>query len=314
MRTLFNADTPEQAERLIDEAVRGGAELIFTTTPPLLDTALRSALKHPKVRFYNCSACQPLSSVISYYCRTYEGKFITGLIAGALAENDLVGYVGSYPILGVPASINAFALGVSMTNPRAKVLLEWSCVEHDCVEKLRAKGAAVISGRDVPLPGANYTQQGQYGTFLVDAHGELLPLASPVWMWGNLYERIIRSVLSGASEKKEQAVNYWWGMDSGVIDVALSRLVPSGVRALAELMMDRLRQGSFDVFSLGLTAQDGSAISDGANRLSTLEVLRMDKLAQTVVGSIPEYKDILPMSRALVRALGIHRERIPPED
>ena len=84
-----------------------GADLVFTTTPQLLDATLKAAVKHPKVGFYNCSACQPFSSVKSYYCRIYEGKFITGLIAGALADNDLVGYVGSYPIMGVPASINA---------------------------------------------------------------------------------------------------------------------------------------------------------------------------------------------------------------
>ena len=108
MKTYFHADTTEDAARLISDTVSDGADLVFTTTPRLLNATLKSAVAHPKVGFYNCSACQPYSSVKSYYCRIYEGKFITGLIAGALADNDLIGYIGTYPIMGVPASINAF--------------------------------------------------------------------------------------------------------------------------------------------------------------------------------------------------------------
>ncbi len=311
VKTYFGADSAEQAEKLIGEAAAAGAELIFTTTPPLLGATLKAAVRYPKIRFYNCSACQPLSSVKSYYCRTYEGKFITGVIAGALAENDLVGYIGSYPIMGVPASINAFALGVRMTNPRAKILLEWSCTEVDCVRKLREKGVKVISNRDIPLPDANYLNQGYYGTFVINDNGELSPVASPVWVWGRLYENIVRSILSGSTEKKGHAVNYWWGMDSGVIDAAISPLVPDGVRTLAGILIDRLKRGELDIFGEKLIAQDGALISGGITPLSSMDILKMDKLAETVVGRIPEYDEIFPMSRALVRELGVQRDRIP---
>ena len=313
VKTYFHADTPEDAERLIGEAVSDGADLVFTTTPQLLDATLKAAVKHPKVGFYNCSACQPFSSVKSYYCRIYEGKFITGLIAGALADNDLVGYVGSYPIMGVPASINAFALGARMTNPRAKILLEWSATEIDCVRKFRERGVWVISNRDIPTADASGLNQSYIGTFTIDGDGGLTPIASPVWMWGKLYEHIVRSVLSGSVEKKEHAVNYWWGMDSGAIDIALSNLVPEGVRKLAEAMTDKLKRGELDVFAQRITAQDGSVISDGVHPLSSLDVLRMDRLSDAVEGHIPEYGELLPFSRALVRALGVYRDRIPPE-
>ena len=314
VKTYFNADSPEEADRLLDEAAADGAELVFTTTPPLLDPTLRAAIRHPKLKYYNCSACQPLSSVKSYYCRTYEGKFITGMIAGALAENDLVGYIGSYPILGVPASINAFALGARMTNPRVKVLLEWTCLEVDCIKKLMEKGVKVISNRDIPVPDPSYMERGFYGAFLADETGELLPLASPCWMWGRVYENIVRGILSGGAEKKEQAVNYWWGMVSGVIDVKISPLVPPGVKALADMMAEKLRKGELDVFGQRLVSQDGSLISDGITPLSSMEILRMDRLSEAVEGHIPEYDELLPIARGLVRELGLHRESIAPED
>ncbi len=313
VKICFHADTAKDAERLIGDAVADGADLVFTTTPQLLDVTLKSAVMHPKTGFYSCSACQPFSSVKSYYCRIYEGKFITGLIAGALADNDLVGYVGSYPIMGVPASINAFALGARMTNPRARILLEWSATEYDCVKKLREKGVKVISNRDIPTPDVNYLNHSYYGTFTIDDGGNLTPVASPVWMWGKLYENIVHSILTNSIEKNGHAVNYWWGMDSGVIDIALSDLVPGGVRTLAEILISRLKKGELDIFAQKITAQDGSLISDGTTPLSSLEILRMDKLMDAVEGHIPEFDELLPFSRGLVRALGVHRERIPPE-
>ena len=310
----YHADSPDEAQELLDNAVSDGADLVFTTTPLLLGPTLKAAVKYQKVKFFNCSACQPLSSVRSYYCRTYEGKFITGLIAGALADNNLVGYIGSYPILGVPASINAFALGVRMTNPRAKIYLEWSSLPGDPVRTLQDRGVRVISNRDVPVPRVRYLERG-YGTFYINTKNEFIPIASPCWVWGKLYEKIVRTILAGNLEKKDlsEAVNYWWGMDSGVIDVTVSNLVPNGVKYLADTLMNDLRTGTFDPFKIKMTAQDGSLISDGENPLSSLEILQMDRLSDAVEGRIPKYDELLPMSRALVRELGAHLVDIPAE-
>ena len=314
VRHYSRADTPEQTETLLEQAAADGADLVFTTSPPLLIPTLKAAVSHPKLRYYNCSACQPLSSVRSYYCRIYEGKFITGLIAGAMAENDLVGFIGSYPILGVPAAINAFALGARMTNPRAKVILEWSCLPGDYVESFLKRGVRVISNRDIPLPDVRYMEQGRYGTFLIDPDGGLRPVASPCWMWGSLYENIVRTVLSGndRKERSEKAVNYWWGMDSGVIDVRMTDLVPAGVRALAENLMGQIRSGTFDLFRQKMTDRDGTPISDESRALSSMEILQMDRLCDIVEGHIPGYDELLPMSRRLVRELGVYRDSIPP--
>ena len=310
---LYHADTPQQTAALLEQAVADGAELIFTTTPTMIDSALQAAVSYPKVRFFNCSADQPLSSVKSYYCRVYEGKFITGMIAGALADNDRIGYIGSYPILGVPAAVNAFAIGARMTNPRAKILLEWNCTDPSCMEKLIEKGVRVISNIDLPAPDSGALSRSAYGTFLVGDPCGIVPLASPCWMWGKLYENIVSTVLSGSVEKKEQPVNYWWGMDSGVIDVLLTEQIPVGVRTLCELFADRLKRGELDIFAQRLAAQDGSLISDGEHKLSSMDILKMTRLSEAVEGGIPGFDALLPMAKPLVRALGIYRDQLPPE-
>ena len=316
VRSYFHADTPELAELLLDQAVEDGADMVFTTTPQLSRVTLKAALKYPKVRFLNCSVDAPYSSVRTYYSRIFEGKFITGAIAGAMSENDAIGYIGSYPIFGVPASINAFALGAQLTNPRAKVRLRWSCQAGNPVEDFLKDGIRVVSNRDVPTPSQKRLEFGTYGTYLIEDDGELLHLGSPCWMWGKFYEHVVLSVLNGTWDQgvsATKAVNYWWGMDSGVIDVTLSEHLPEGLKLLADMLRRGLRDGSIDPFRRRLVAQDDRVINDGSRTLSPEELLHMDWLCENVEGGIPSFDTILPYSQAMVRELGIYRDSIPME-
>ena len=316
IRSYFHADSPELIEAVLDHAVENGAQLVFTTTPPMLRPTLKAAVKYPKVRFLNCSADIPLSSVRSYYGRIFEGKFITGAIAGAMAESDRVGYIGSYPILGVPAAINAFALGAQMTNPRVRIELEWSCLPGNATQALLQKGIRLISNKDIPAKDQKYLEYGEFGTYLVNEDGGLIPLASPCWQWGRFYENVVRSIFSGSWDQKKgapEAVNFWLGMDSGVIDVEISEQVPESVRAMVRLLVRDMRAGTLDPFRRRLTAQDGTVKNDGSHGFEPKELLHMDWLCENVEGRIPEFDEILPASQALVRELGLHRESIPQE-
>ena len=62
-----------------------------------------------------------------------------------------------------------------------------------------------------------------------------------------------------------------------------------------------------------ITAQDGTVINDGSRELTVDEILRMNWLCDNVEGSIPKFDEILPISRAMVRELGIYRDEIPAE-
>ena len=187
----FYGVSPQEAEAAIGEAVAGGAELIFTTSVSLIDATLRVAVKYPKVRFMNCSIDQPYVNVKAYYCRVYEGKFITGAIAGAMSRGRRIGYVGSYPILGVPASINAFALGAALTNPEAVIDLRWHCLPGDYMGEFRRQGLQIVSDRDY----ISEQPDGAQGLARLEPDGELVQLASPSWHWGEFYVRIVREML-----------------------------------------------------------------------------------------------------------------------
>ena len=314
-RSYFDANTPEAAEKQIEQAVADGAHVVFTTAPILSRPTLKCALKYPKVRFFNCSVSQPYSSIRTYYGRIYEAKFITGAIAGAMAQDDRIGYIASYPIFGVPASINAFALGAQLTNPRAQIELRWSCCEGNPQADFFRDGIRVISNREVPTQNRIYMDFCNYGTYLLDDRGGLISLASPVWVWGKFYEKVVDSVLNGVKGDKKHynAVNYWLGMDSGVIDVSLSDKLPAGVRSLAQLLQQCMFTGRIDPFARKIIAQDGTVKNDGTRTLSPEEVLHMDWLCSNVTGEIPTFDQILPMSQSMVRELGVYRDQIKDE-
>lgn len=298
----------------MEQAVQEGAKLIFATTPSMIEACRRIAAQYGDVKVLTCALSLPYTGVRMYYSRLYEAKFITGAVAGAMAKEDVIGFVANYPIMGVPANINAFALGVKLTNPRARILLRWSCVESQPVQELIQSGITVISNRDA-TNSKNPHWALEWGTYRLQEDGSLLPLVVPCWDWGKLYEKIVLSIFNGgwASVPESQAINYWWGMKSGVISTQLSDTLPDGVRSLAEILKQGIIDGSVDPFYTRIVDQQGILRNDGSRPLLPEEIMTMDWLCDNVDGSIPGYEEIIPPARELVQLLGVYRDSIPPQ-
>ena len=150
----------------------------------------------------------------------------------------------------------------------------------------------------------------------MEDRGELVPLASPSWVWGRFYEFVLRNIFSGGWKQEKgvsPALNYWLGMDSGVIGLTLSDKLPEGVRQMAKLLQRSMKDGTLDPFFRRIVAQDGSVKNDGSRTFTPEQLLKMDWLCDNVMGTIPEYSRILPQSRAMVRELGVYRDRILTE-
>ena len=315
VQTFHSVRPGDRAVAAMEVAIEEGAQVIFATTPPLIDACRKIAAKYPAVRVLNCSASMPYTGVRTYYSRIYEGKFITGAIAGAMSLDGRIGYVASNPIFGVPASINAFALGARLTNARARILLRWSCVDADPMAELAKDRVDLISNRDIPTPDR---VQEPWGLCQRGPDGSLMPLASPYWHWGNFYVKIVRSIFSGgwdalSSKDGGRAVNYWWGMSSRAIDVLLSQDLPDGVKQLVGILRQGVVGGSIIPFQRYIRSQDGTVRSEGDRWFSPEEILHMDWLADCVEGGIPAFEELLPMSRSIVRLQGVYRDKIPPE-
>lgn len=311
-RTVSNVP-PENCEDMIEYLISKDYNIIFTTSPVLLDGAVKAAYNHPEVKVLNCSLLPAYHAVRSYYLRIYEAKFIIGAIAGAVCDNSRIGYIADYPVYGVPASINAFALGAKLTNPRAKVFVEWSTVkDHDPLETFAKNEVSVISNRDISAPSHHSMDFGLY----LQRTGGTLNLAMPMWNWGQLYEDLLRRVQNGtwhsdAFQNGAQALNYWWGMDSGAIDVFYSNKLDRGTRRMADLLRDAVRSGYMKPFSESIFDQGGVRRCASGGELTPAEIISMDWLCDNVEGYIPSLAEMRPEACAFVEKQGIHSIKAP---
>lgn len=305
-------NTEELADKALKGIIEKGYSTIFVTSPQLIDACVRTAVEYPHIRILNCSLNTSYHSIRTYYSRMYEAKFLTGVAAGALCADGRIGYLADYPLYGSIASINAFALGARMVNPRAQIYLNWTCVkDSNPLELFQKENIRFISGMDNIKP---QTASREFGLYMLDetTYPKMENLVLPVWHWGVFYERLIRDILNGTWKTEEpeetdinrKAINYWWGMSAGVIDVICSAKVPAATRRMVELLKQGIISGLVSPLGGIITDQNGIQ-HDGGDGFSPEDLMKMDWLADNVIGSIPENWSLKDESIPLVKVSGV---------
>lgn len=310
--TFNDVSVGEDAQQKLEEAVKAGCDVVFTTTPKLMADCLKAAVKYPQVKFLNCSLNMTHPDVRTYYGRIHEAKFLLGAIAGAIADDNKIGYVATYPTYGMTAGINAFALGAKMTNPRAKVYLEWTAVKDcDVDASFREKGVHVISNIDLRAPDSDAPRE--FGLYRIAEDGQEQYLAMPFWHWGEFYIKIIQSIFDGrwkedGDQSGTHAINYWWGMSAGVVEVIVSRSLPEGTTRLVELLRKAISSSEFEPFAGVIVDQNGTVRLKEGDRFEPEEIIGMDWLVDNVVGRIPEFDQLIDAAKPMVCLQGVTKE------
>lgn len=307
-----NVRNEKECLEAIDKAVRDGCSVIFTTSSKMLGASVKAAVQYPSVKILNCSVNTYCGHLRTYYGRLYEAKFLSGLLAGILTDSDNIGYIADYPIFGMTANINAFALGVKMVDPRAKVYLTWSTQKGCDPEKLfKENNVSFVSGQDLAAPGNASRSFGLYDI----RNGQMVNIAFPVWHWGKFYERIVRSIQNGRWKKAVPAqpsssVNYWWGLSSGMIDFIVSKNIPQDVSRLLDIFKDQIIVGQFNPFQGPIWDNEGKLQCKDKEILSPERIITMDWLAENVKGRIPALDELTEEAKPVVRLQGVRQEDI----
>src|SRR6201986_1571592 len=95
---LENVSEGPDAERSIEQLVRAGNKLIFTTSFGYMDPTLKVAKKYPDVHFEHATGFKKADNMAIYNGRFYEGRYIQGVIAGKMSKAGVLGYIGSFPL------------------------------------------------------------------------------------------------------------------------------------------------------------------------------------------------------------------------
>jgi simple sugar transport system substrate-binding protein len=171
IETTFLENVPEgpDAERAVEQLVRAGNKLIFTTSFGYMDPTLKVAKKYPNVHFEHCSGYKRDKNMSTYSARWYQGRFIQGQIAAKMSKAAVLGYIGSFPIPEVISGINATMLGAQTVNPATKVKIIWvnswfdPGKEADAAKALLDQGADVIMQHtDSPAPMQVASERGKF--------------------------------------------------------------------------------------------------------------------------------------------------------
>ena len=308
IRVYDNVETDEECLETIEQAIADGCTVIFTTSSRFLNASFNACIRHPNIKILNCSMNSYSGNLRTYYGRIYEAKFLVGMLAGILTRTDSIGYIADFPIFGTPASINAFALGVKMVNPTAKVHLAWSCVKDcDYTKLFTEANISHICGRDMIEPRDVTRVYGLYD--LGEERGK--NLATSIWNWGKFYQRIIQTILNGNWKRTEAApdfptINYWWGISSGMIDMITSKAVPEQTMKLVNLVKKHIVANEFHIFSGDLYDQQHVLRNQGSYVMTANDIMNMDWLVENVVGELPKFEELDDEAAAVVKAQGFN--------
>ena len=291
----------------------------------MMEACLKAAIEYPEMRIMNCSVNLSKSSVPTYYTRMYEAKFLMGCLAASLAENHMIGYRADYPIYGGIANINAFALGAAAFDPNARIKLVWASKKgSDWEKELIESGCRIISGIDFIKPKDPTRKYGLYrihdaGTQRTDGsireEQEVENLAAPVYQWGPYYEQIIRKLIDGSLDARKagsagKAVNFWWGISAGVVDIILSKNLPYASRKVVLALKRIIASDAASPFEGEIHTQTGILKGPDSPALSDKEIIKMDWLCDNIIGEIPETWELDDSIKKTVKATGVKENKL----
>jgi basic membrane protein A and related proteins len=296
VETTFVESVPEaEAERPIEQLVRSGHKLIFTTSFGFMEPTLKVAKKYPDVKFEHATGFKRDKNVSTYSARFHEGRYIIGQIAGKMTKSNTIGYVGAFPIPEVVAGINAFYLGAQSINPNVKIKIVWvnnwfdPGKEADAAKALLDQGVDVITQHtDSPSPLQQAEARGKLGFGQASDMERFAPKAqmtSIVDNWGPYYVERVRAVLEGKWESKDT----WDGIKEGAVLMTPYKNMPDDVKAMAIATESAIKAGTLNAFKCPVFGQDGKEIEcKGKGALDDGQVLGMNFYVKGIEDKLPK--------------------------
>ncbi|MDQ4077583.1 MAG: BMP family ABC transporter substrate-binding protein [Chloroflexota bacterium] len=290
VETAYVESVPEgpEATRVIRDFAQQGYDLIFTTSFGYMDQTIEVAQEFPDTQFVHISGFRTAPNVSTVFGRMYIPRYLSGLVAGAATESDIVGYVAAFPIPEVIRGINAFTLGVRAVNPEAEVRVVYTNTWFGPPEEREAAQALLDQGADVIAQHQDTTEPQKaaaeadavsigYNSDMREFVGDTV-LTSPIWYWGVKYTEIVQQVMDGTYPGDE---SYW---SADIVGLApFSPMVDARIVDLVGEQDIAIREGQAEVFCGPITSNTGALVVEEGNCLTDEEMLSMYWYVEGVV-------------------------------
>lgn len=283
------------AERVITMLAKDGNKLIFTTSFGYMNPTLKVAKKFPDVKFEHASGYKRAKNVSTYFNRVYQGRYLTGILAGMMTESNLLGYVASFPIPEVVRGINAFTLGARSVNPKAEVKVVWVSSWYDPGKESDAAKTMIDMGVDVitqhtdsggPISAAEKQDVLAIGYHSdMSVYGKKAHLTATEHNWGPHYVAKTLAVLNGTWTSED----VWGGLSDNALDLSTHHKdTPRHYSSVVNHTKRLIAQGKLHPFAGPIKDQSGKVRIPGGKAMSDGEMLGMNWYVEGVQGKLPK--------------------------
>ena len=290
-----NVSEGADAERVIREMAKRGDKVIFATSFGYMNYALKVSKKFPKTAFVHATGYKLGKNMGLVNARFYEGRYLTGVIAGEMTKSNVLGYVAAFPIPEVLQGINAFIKGARSVNPKAELRVIWVNSWYDPGKERQAAMTLLSQDADVITHHTDSTavvqaaeEQGKYAFGYhsdMSKYGPKAHLTATTHHWGDFYVKTVNAVKAG-NWKPE---NVWGGYQQGMIKLApLNSAIPAELRDRIGKMEMQMTDGSLHAFAGPVVDQDGKEVVAAGANMTDDQLNSMNYYVQGVVSKLPK--------------------------
>ena len=290
-----NVAEGSDAERVIREMAKRGDKVIFATSFGYMNYMLKVSKKFPKTAFVHATGYKMGKNMGIYNARFYEGRYLTGVIAGEMTKSNVLGYVAAFPIPEVLQGINAFIQGARSVNPKAELRVIWVNSWYDPGKERQASMTLMSQGADVLTHHTDSTaavqaaeEKGKYAIAYhsdMSKYGPTAHLTATTHHWGNFYSKTVKEVQAGTWKP----TSVWGGYAQGMISLApLNKAIPADVQARIGQMEKKMTEGSMHAFAGPVIGQDGKTIVAAGQNMTDDQLNSMNFYVQGVVSKLPK--------------------------
>ena len=317
IETVKVESVPEaQAGPFIDQVVKDGAKVVFTTSFGYMDGTLEAAKKYPDVIFAHASGFKRAPNMATYMADFYQLYYLNGMMAGALTKSNKIGYVGAFPISEVKRHINAFAMGARAVNPKATVNVRWINAWFDPNKAKEATEALLAESNDVfaftedtPTVVQTAAAKGALSFSHYSPMQKFAPknvISGQLVDWGKIYIDFVKKVQAGTyTNKNLENVDYWWLLSEKAVElggefgqpintefVAALKAKKVGNTSVYDMVMSRMKlmsvkKPTFDPFKGPIKDRKGIVRIPAGKTATVGELNSIEWAAQGVVGPWP---------------------------
>ena len=264
-------DTDEEAtKQAIEECIKDGCNVIFTTSWGYMEITAEMAKEYPDVYFsHGTGYMSNGSNFNNYFGRIYQARYLSGIVAGMNTKSNKIGYVAAQDSSNseVTGGIDAFSIGVQSVNPDARVYVVVTNSWYDPEKEEAASRTLLDMGCDVmaqhcdtPYPMTLAQEYGVYGIGYNSDMSKDVPdacLCSVVWNWSAYYTKAVTDVIRGTWDGE----NYYGGMKEGLVDVTeLASFCAPGTEEKVSEASEAILNGTNQVFDGELKTNTGEII------------------------------------------------------